>query len=224
MLRYAAAAVLMGIALTGCSGGATATHPSTPKPVPTSALGGLLLDPADINTVMGTTAMTPLEPFSQMQDQRNLLPNLNCLGIWSIGQTAIYGPSGFTAVRGQQLREPDLDNWNSLVIEGVVSYQSPDAAKKFFAESSDRWSKCSNHRVNLTFTGHPQTTWMFGALTKTDSELTMPVTRSGDDGRSCQRALAVVTNLVMDVAACAQSPVTDQAATIVGRIQSKIPA
>lgn len=220
MFRYAIAALAVGITLAGCSG--AVTHRSAPKPVPMSALDGLLLSAGDINAVMGTTDMVPHPPFSQMADHRNLMPNLNCLGIWQIGEKAIYGPANFAAVRGQLLAEPDTDDWNSLVIQAVVSFLSVDAAKKFFAESSDRWSKCSNHHVNITYTGYPQTAWGFGALTKTDTELTMPLTRSRDGGRACQRALAVSANVIVDVAACAPT-ITNQASRIVDEIRSRIP-
>lgn len=222
MFRHAVAVLVAGIAVAGCSSGATNTHPSTPKPVPASALDGLFPSVGDVNAVMGTP-MTPHESFSTTADHRELLPNLNCLGIWQIGENAIYGPSGYTAIRGQVLLEPDNDNWNSLVIQAVASYLSPDAAKKFFAESAGRWSNCSNHRVNMIYTGHVQTTVTFGSLTKTESELTMPVSRSGGGERACQRALAVDNNLIIDVSACGQT-ITNQASSIVSNIEARIPA
>lgn len=222
MLRGAVAVLAAGIAMAGCSSGATSTHPSsTPKPVSTSALDGLLPNVGDVSTVMGT-AMTPHRSFSQTSDHRDLLPNLNCLSIWQIGETSIYGPSNFTAIRGQVLRAPDSDIWNSLVIQAVTSYASADAAKKFFADSADRWSKCSNHKVNMMATSQGQTTFVFGALTKTDTELTMPVNSSGPGGRACQRAFAVDNNVIIDVAACGLT-IGDQANSIVSKIEANIP-
>jgi hypothetical protein len=221
LFRHALAVLVAGIAVAGCSSGPTTTHPSTPKLVPPSALDGLLPSVGDINAVMGTT-MTPHSAFSTTADHRDLLPNLNCLGIWEIGENAIYGPSGFTAIRGQVLRDPDSNQWNSLVVQAVVSYPTADAAKKFFADSADRWSKCSNHHVNMTYTGHALISLTFGALTKTDTELTIPVTSSGG-GQPCQRALTVDDNLIIDVAACGPS-ITDQATSIVSKIRARISA
>ena len=220
MIRHAVAVLAAAVAVAGCSSGATTTHPSTPKLVPTSALDGLFPGVGDINAVMGTT-MTPHASISTTTDHRDLLPNLNCLGIWQTGENAIYGQSGFTAIRGQVLREPDNDNWNSLVVQTVVSYPSADAAKKFFVESADRWSNCSNHTVNMNSTGHPQTTLKFGSLTKTDTELTMPLSSTGG-GRSCQRVLAVNDNLIIDVAAWGQT-ISNQASEIVSKIEARIP-
>lgn len=221
MFRHAVAVLAAAIAVAGCSNSATTTQPSTPKPVPTSALDGLFPTIGDVNAVMGTT-MTPHESFTATRDHRDLLPNLNCLGIWEVGEKAIYDPSGFTAIRGQVLRDPDTANWNSLVVQAVVSYPAADAANKFFADSADRWSHCSNHVVNMTQSGRSQITLTFGSLTKTDTELTM-IMSSSDGGVSCQRALAVNNNIIIDISACGHT-ISDQANSIVGKIESRIPA
>lgn len=221
MFRHAVAVLAVGIAVAGCANSATTTHPSTPKPVPTSALDALFPTVGDVNAVMGTT-MTPHEAFSATRDHSDLLPNLNCLGIWQVGEKAIYDPSGFTAIRGQVFREPDTDNWNSLVVQAVVSYVAADAANMFFVESADRWSHCSNHLVNMNQTGHSQITLTFGSLTKTDTELTMTLSSSGG-GASCQRALAVNNNLIIDISACGQA-ISNQASSIVSKLETRIPA
>ena len=220
MFRHAVAVLSVGIAVAGCSTNAASTHPSTANPVPASALDGLLLAVGDVNAVMGTT-MTPHESFSINRDHSELLPNLNCLGIWQVGEKTIYDPSGYTGIRGQVFREPDTDNWDLLVVEAVVSYPAAHAAKKFFGESADRWSHCTNHRVNMTRSGQSQITLTFGSLTRTDTELTMSVSSSGG-GTSCQRALAVDNNLIIDVSACGHS-ITNQASSIVSKIQTRIP-
>jgi PknH-like extracellular domain len=223
LLRHAFAALAAGVMLAGCSSGGAATRPSPPKPVSTTTLDGLLLSPGDISAVMGITAITPDHAFSLLPDHSNLLPNINCLGIWKIGEKVIYGPSGFLGVRGQMLREPDSAAWDSLVVQGVALYASTDAAQNFYAQSSDRWSKCSNHVVNLTVNNLPRTTWTFGNLTRTDTELTMPLAWSGNGGRSCQRVLAVDNNAIIDVEACGQV-ITDQASSIVDKIRSRVDA
>jgi hypothetical protein len=209
----------LSLALTSCAG--KASTPSLP-PVPESAVGGLLLSAADISTAMGT-AVAPHPPATEMADNRALLPNLNCLGIWQVDEAAIYGANGWSAVRRQLLRAPDTEDWNDLVVQSVVSYPSADAARHFFTESSDRWSKCTNHRVNIHLNGQPLPSWTTGVLSKTDTELLMPATRgSGLQSRSCQRALAVTTNLIIDVEACKPATATE-AKAIVDQIESKVP-
>ena len=53
----------------------------------------------------------------------------------------------------QRLRTPDTDLWNDLVVQSVVTFATTDAARAFFEQSSDRWSKCVNHRLNIAVAG-----------------------------------------------------------------------
>jgi hypothetical protein len=161
-----------------------------------------------------------------MGDHRNLLPNLNCLGVWQVNEASIYESSHWKTVRQQMLRAPDTDQWDNLVVQSVVSYRTVDAAKEFLTESTDRWSKCADHNVNIQLNGQTLPGWRSGDLTKTDTRLAMPYTRtSGDQIRSCQRALAVVVNLILDIQACKpqQQTAVTQAADIADKIESKLP-
>lgn len=224
MNRFAIGVLALSLLLTSCADkGSNSASP--PKMVPETALDGLLLSAKEINTLMGTTGMTPHPPVTIIGDHRNLLPNLNCLGIWQVNEAGVYGTHGWTGLRQQLLRSPDNDNWDNLVVQSVVSYPSVEPARDFFAQSSERWSKCSNHNVNITLNGQPLPKWRTGTLTKTDTELSIPVTRgSGDQGRSCQRVLAVTSNLIIDVQACKpQASTVTQGAAIVDKIESSLP-
>jgi PknH-like extracellular domain len=215
----------VGLLLVGCArGGATDASPP-PKLVPDSALDGLLLSAADVDAAMGTSGISPHKPVAQMADHRNLLPNLNCLGVWQVNESPIYGDSHWKSVRQQLLRTPDADRWDSLVVQSVVSYRTTDAAREFFTASADRWSKCTNHHVNIRLNDQPLPEWFSGDLTKTDTRLAMPYTRgAGDQTRSCQRALALAANLILDIQACQpqQPSPSTKAADIADKIEAKI--
>src|SRR5262249_47997763 len=153
--------------------------------------------------IMETTGMTPHPTVAQMADHRNLLPNLNCLGVWQVNEAPIYESSHWKSVRQQLLRAPDVDGWDNLVVQSVVSYRTADAARGFFTESTGRWSKCTTHNVNIQLNGQALPAWRSGALMKTDAQLAIPYTRgSGDQTRSCQHVLSVVSNLILDIQAC----------------------
>jgi hypothetical protein len=218
-------ALALSFALAGCGGGA-AVGASQPKLVPDSALTGLLLRDDDLNAIMGTSGLTPHPPVLQMGDHRNLLPNLNCLGVWQVNESSIYESSHWKSVREQVFRVPDADQWDSLVVESVVSYTTADGARQFFTESAGRWSKCANHNVNIQLNGQALPAWRSGALTKTDTRLAIPYTRGGgDQTRSCQHVLSLAANLILDIQACKpqqQSAVT-QATAIADKIESKLP-
>ena len=158
-----------------------------------------------------------------MNDHRDLLRNRNCLGVWQTAEAVIYDKTGWTGVRRQLLRAPDTDQWSDRVVQSVVSFPSAVAARAFITESSQRWANCTNHHLNITINDQPQPAWVSGDLSKTDTELTLPVTRgSGEQARSCQRILAADDNVVIDVEAC--SPQADgRAGAIVEKIASKLP-
>ena len=216
----------VSVVLAGCGGGAASGASQAPKLVPDSALTGSLLSADELNAIMGTSGMTPHPPVGQMGDHRNLLPNLNCLGVWQVNEAPIYESSHWKAVRQQMFRVPDTDHWDSLVVQSVVSYQTADGARQFFTESTDRWSKCANHNVNIQLNGQALPAWRSGDLTKTGTRLAIPYTRgSGDQTRSCQHVLSMAANLILDIQACKpqqQSAVT-QAAAVADKIESKLP-
>ena len=100
-----------------------------------------------------------------------------------------------------------------------------DAAKEFFTESTDRWSKCTNHNVNIQLNGQTLPAWHSGELTKTDTRLAIPYTRgAGDQTRSCQHVLSLVANLILDIQACKpqQEAAVTQAADVADKIESKL--
>jgi len=225
--RCAIVALAVGLMLAGCAGKTTEGRSEGPKPVPDSALDGLLLSADEVNSIMGTSGMTPRSHVvTTMADNRNLLPNLNCLGVWQVTQAPIYDPSRWKTLRQQLLRVPDVDQWNYLVVQSVVSYRTADGARAFFDDSANRWSKCANHHVNITLNGGALPKWFSGDLTTTDNRLAMPYTRGeGDQTRSCQRVLGVTANVIVDVQACKPrqpTPITS-ASDVADKIESKMP-
>lgn len=225
LIKGAVCALALSMTLAGCAG-STVTGQSAPPPsVPDSALNGLLLTTDEVDAIMGTTGMAPHPVVEQMGDHRNMLPNLNCLGVWQVNEAPVYEPSHWKSVRQQMIRVPDTDAWNSLVVQSVVSYRTPDGAQQFFADSADRWSKCTDHNVNIRVNDQPLPAWKSGDLTKTDDMLAMPYTRgSGNLTRSCQHVVAIAANVIIDVAACGpQRPAFDGAADVAAKIESKLP-
>ncbi|KAA0097803.1 sensor domain-containing protein [Mycolicibacterium sp. P1-18] len=212
------------MALTSCSS-QPAPPPGPPELVPANSLDGVLLTADQVDSAVGTTGMTAHPRVDVMSDHRNLLPNLNCLGIWQVNEAGVYGKDGWIALRQELLRAPDTDAWHTLVVQSVVNYPSTDAAREFFTQSADRWSKCTNHNVNITLNDQPLPKWRSGALTATDTTLAIPFTRGDANGvASCQRVLAVQDNVVADVQACSRDSGTVTAASAVAAaIAAKLP-
>jgi hypothetical protein len=215
---------LLACVVTGCAG--TTSGASVPLPsVPDSALDSLLLSTDEVNKVMGTSGIVPHAVVRQLDDHRNMLPNLNCLGVWQVDEAPVYDESQWKAVRQQLLRAPDSDTWDALVVQSVVSYRSADGAGEFFTESADRWSKCTNHTVNIRVNDQPLPRWRSGDLTRTDNRLVMPYTRGSDElARSCQHVLNQVSNVIIDVAACgARGTDFTKGVDVAAEIAAKLP-
>lgn len=175
---------------------------------------------------MGTTNMAQSPMVTAMSDDRNLLPNLNCLGVWQVDQAAIYGPGGgvdgWRSLRQNMFRTPDSDDWASLVVQSVVSYPSVQAAQRFFDESAQRWSKCTEHHVNITLNDRPLPKWLSGQLSRTETRMAIPIARGiGAESRMCQHSLSVASNVIIDVEACMPpAQVMSHAALIAGKIEA----
>lgn len=225
VIRRAAAGLALMLSLTGCGGAAASGSLAPPKPVHDDALGGLLLTVDEVDAILGTTGMQSHPVVEQMADHRTMLPNLDCLGVWQVNEAPIYDTGNWKSVRQQLLRSPDTEDWDSLVVQSVVSYRTPDAARAFFDASADRWSRCTNHNVNVQVNGQKLPAWKSGDLTQTDNQLAMPYTRgSGDAIRSCQHVLGVAANVIIDVAACGpQSPDFTKGSEVATKIDSKFP-
>ncbi|WP_238994649.1 sensor domain-containing protein [Mycolicibacterium chubuense] len=228
--RVAGAMLLAGVAVSAisCSSGSAPQAPA-PQLVADAALANLLLTPNEIQSAMHGTPFMPQPVDSTMDDNRNLLPNLNCLGVWHPGETAIYGrqdsDGGWTSVRRQLLRTPGKEQWQSSVVQSVTAYPTIQKARDFLADSGARWAKCTNHTVNITLNDQRMPRWRSGELVQTPDQLTMPITRAdGVDTASCQHVVSVVTNVVIDVEACApRAADVTGAAQIATRIASHIP-
>jgi hypothetical protein len=219
--------------LSGCGADGpdhTVQTSATPATVPDVRLDELMLSVDDINAAMGATGMRPQPAETEMGDNRNLLPNLNCLGVWQPDEASIYGkrgePGGWSAMRRQMLRAPDVEQWDFLAVQSVISYPTADAAKAFFDQSADRWSKCTNHHVNITLNDKPLPKWLSGSLDRTPTRLSMPISRGvGGDGRSCQHVLGVSANIVIDVETCVPQHLSmTPASAIADRIEAVISA
>ena len=217
-------AVATTLTLAACAN-QTTSSPRPPELVPANALDSALLTVGEVDSAMGTTGMVAHPRVDAMSDHRNLLPNLNCLGIWQVNEAGVYGKDGWIALRQELLRSPDTDNWQNLVVQSVVNYPSTDAARDFFTQSADRWSKCTDHNVNITLNDKPLPKWRSGALTKTDTELAIPFTRGDAIGvASCQRVLKVENTVIADVQACTRDDSTGtKAATVADQIAAKLP-
>ncbi|OBG33938.1 serine/threonine-protein kinase PknH/PknJ [Mycobacterium sp. E3198] len=196
-----------------------APAPPPPDPIPAGRLSALLLDPSGVNTIMGSSAMTPGKPITSTDTSTVTLSLPNCLGSLYTSQDPVYAGTGYTGISGLVSSEPgdDYDHW---VNQAAVAFPSAEKAKAFVQASADKWKNCSGKTV--TVTNKTKTfRWTFAQLGGGPPKIAMLETQEGADGWECQRAMGVANNVVADVNACGYH-ISDQGAQVVDKILAKV--
>jgi serine/threonine kinase PknH len=193
--------------------------PPPPDPVPPSRLSALLLDPSDINNIMGSSEMTPGKPITSMDTSSVTLSLPNCQGALYTSQDPVYAGTGYSGISGLVSSEPG-DNNDHWVNQAVVAFPSADKAKAFVQASADKWKGCAGKTVTVT-NKSKQYRWTFAQVNGVPPKIAMMETQEGADGWACERAMGVSNNVVVDVNACGYH-ITDQGGQIIDKIVAKV--
>lgn len=227
MRHFAATAVVAGVAIlvSGC-GGSQTSQPSTtsitsliPRPVVERELESLLLTPAQINPLIGATAMAVVRKHDAMSDDSATMKPAECLAIDGSAQAPVYANSGFTAVRDQELN--DGDNFTHYAEQAVVLFPTVKQAHVFLVASALRWPQCHHYLHTQS-----RTQWDVGPISDDNDVLSTISTQqeAKAGGWACGRALAVKNNVVVDVNTCSANPAysaVDIANQIVAKVASR---
>jgi hypothetical protein len=203
----------------------TATPLAEPPTVTTANLSGLLLPAAEVGDALSGTEMVVTREVATPWDDSRQFANsgLGCLAVSGAAQRAVYADTGFTAVRGQVLREtPTAPSWTHFATQAVVLFNSAKSAENFFNRSRDAWTACSNR--DLTYTPGPtaEQRWSIGPAKVDSGVLAVSREQISPQRWSCQRALTVHGHVAVDVEACGQDGPTTAATTIARAIADRI--
>ncbi|OBJ08115.1 hypothetical protein A5625_15800 [Mycobacterium sp. 1465703.0] len=228
-LTRVVAVAAIGISVAGCGNSneeasapssTTTTTTAAKPPLAQSALMPLLLTSAEIDAALGVTGSKTLEPFFALNNDNpaDAFPKSykfpdECRYITGPAETSVYAGSGNTAVQGES-DGTSRDSGAPGVTQMLVLFPSAQQASAFFTTSSSPqgWPACANRQD--TAAGDPDAptvTWKVGPVSSTNGVLstTDSVTASKDGqtmSESCQRALTVRNNVVIDVEACRNDP------------------
>jgi hypothetical protein len=234
-----AAIVAVAVAIAGylLLGRPATTSPSSGAPQPPTsltpaqtALQGLLLSADQINTAMGTTVLTVKGTTGAMSNLAAAVPDKACQPIAFPAETQVYEGSGWTTMLGQALQEPGR-TYRHAVDQVVVSFPSAKEAGGFFTASAQSWPACASRRFTVEMMG-TNMAHTAGPVSNTNGTLSITQSQDGVDlVFSCQRALTVANNIVVDVAACSLNQTDAQfdaqsnaAIDIAHQIAAKVPA
>jgi hypothetical protein len=223
---------------TGSSSSSTTTTSSKP-PLAPAALANLMLTPAEVDSVLGVTGSKTDKTFDALQEDKStdVFPKgykfpSECLFITGEALTPLYTGSGNTAVHGERDVAPipsGSNDSNPDISQFVVLFPSAQQATAFFNTSSQRWPACANHQETVPAAGDPDAPdvqWKVGPVSNANGILstTVSVTLSkGSDSmsQSCQRALTVRSNVVIDTEACRKDP-GDAGISVAKQIAGKV--
>ncbi len=193
-------------------------------PIAESALEELLLTPDQINTAMGVSGMTVTSTVTTLPGNGSArVSDDACIPLAAAGSSAVYANSGWTAVRGQELKFPASGTPLHDVGQFVVLFSSAQDAAAFFAGSAQRWLGCSNRQFTVSSPGSglPDTVENVGPVSNTNGTVSATITSPVNTGINCQRALTVANNVAIDVQTCNASPSDAVAVSVAHQIATK---
>jgi serine/threonine kinase PknH len=203
----------------------TTTAPTTTRTVPTVApaqLNSLLLSPAQLDAYFSTSGIAVTKTRTDPLDlgPEDTLSDQQCLGALMAFRNPTYKSSGYTANVRQKLDKGG--NPGIGVIQGAVLFASAEQATQFVFSQYTQWSGCAGKTVTQKTDDGKTFSWRFHEVTGAPPKIALVHDSTDNLGATCQHVLSAVSNVVIDVSACA-SQLTNQASQIATDMAAKVP-
>lgn len=230
-LPVIAASVCLG--LSGCAATTSGTAtPADPPPAATVAtLPALLLSAPEVGTALGSDDVVVTREVTGPWDDSAQVTvgsdgvGVGCLAIAGAAQRAVYEGTGWTALRGQVLREaPTAPTWSHFATQAVVLFPTAEAAGEFYHRSVTQWAGCADRELGYAQQPAPDQLWRVGTVATDRDMLTVTRTQLSPQQWSCQRALSVRGAVAVDVEACTEGGPTGAAAALTAAIGERLPS
>ncbi len=199
-------AVAFGVMTTGCTsmvqGEAVKSRSSVPTDdVPAleeSALDSLMLSRSDLEKITGVEVES-LYSAEEMNDNADLVSDLDCLGAIYPGEDAVYDATEWTAIRDELLIEASGDDDGRLVEQTLVLFDNADDAVEFFDSSKEKWRECAQVK-DIEVEDGP---WVPDTVEDVNERtISLKAEVSGTLTGTCQHAMGVVSNLIVEGFSC----------------------
>ena len=224
--RMCGAAVMVGIALAGCvqttggvpvKGTAGGTSARAAKPLAEPALDQILLSVNDVSAIIGGTGLQVSNSSEDLGDSTDIVDNPDCVGAMFAAERHAYDGTDWKALRDQVIREPG-DQKSNWAEQSVVLFGSAAKAGKVFQRARERWKTCASTSLTTSDDSDGGYRWDFGKVGEpSDTVTTIDMVQQDSDGWTCQHAMGLVSNVVVEGIACGHG-VTDQGQRIVTAI------
>ena len=217
------AVAVISVLIAGCGTKSNAESPTTtrsmiPRPLVERELAGLLLSPEQVNVAMGAAGMTVTNNQTSMSDNSATMAPQECLVIDGAAEAPVYANSGYWAERDQSLN--DGDNFTHYLKQAVVLFPTAEKAGVFFDASAQQWPACRQYTHTQS-----ESQWSVGQISAANGTLSTTATQlnASAPGWSCERALALRNNVVIDINTCSANA-TDSALKIADQIAANVTA
>jgi PknH-like extracellular domain len=161
-------------------------------------LEGLMLSNRALNKISGVE----LESFyssEKMNDNGDLVSDMDCLGAIYPGENTVYDGTDWTAIRDELLLEASGEDDGRLVEQTLVLFDTSDQAVEFFEASKDAWHECAQIKDLEVEDG----SWVPDEVQDVDERtISLKAAVSGSLEGTCQHALGVVSNLIVEGFSC----------------------
>lgn len=229
-LPVIAAALSLGVSGCAATTGGTATPAAPLQATTAQTLPALLLSAPAVGTALHSDeVVVTREVNAPWDDSAHFTsggsPDLGCLAIAGAAQRAVYDGTGWTALRGQVLREPPTSPaWAHFATQAVVLFPSARAAGEFYDRSRTDWAGCSDRALTYAQQLAPDQVWRVGSVGTERDMITVGRSQDSPQQWFCQRALTVRGNVAVDVEACDAGGPTGAAADIAAAIGERLPS
>jgi hypothetical protein len=199
-------ALAFGPVMTACTstvqGAAVKPSSSVPAddvpPLKESALDGLMLSSSALTKISGVE-LESLYDSDEMNDNSDLVSDVDCLGAIYPGEDAVYDGVDWTAIRDELLLEASSNDDGRLVEQTLVLFDTSDDAVEFFEASKEKWRECAQIKDIEVEDG----AWVPGEVRDVDERsIALKADVSGTLEGTCQHALGVVSNLIVEGFSC----------------------
>lgn len=199
-------AIAFGVLTTGCTstvqGAAVKPRSAVPADnVPAledADLEGLMLSNSALNKISGVELQS-FYSAEETNDNADLVTDKDCLGAIYPGEKAVYDNTDWTAIRDELLLEASGEEDGRLVEQTLVLFDTSDEAVEFFEASKDTWRKCAQIKDIEVEDG----SWVPDQVQDVDERtMSLKAAVSGSLEGTCQHAMGVVSNLIVEGFSC----------------------
>jgi len=203
---------------TGCTR-AVAGAPVKSNALLSVDLGTVLLDPAEVGDVMGTSGLVVLDEGNGPDDTIDASP-AKCHGVVYIAGETEYAPTNFTAMRWQTVGAPGVGS----VVELVAQLPSVAKADEFIDKQTKAWQGCADETITATEKVKRSSVTQYRVTAvRARPHIVTASTRVVSSDMRCQHVVQAVSNVIIEASACGNN-VSDQAEAIAEKLAEKVAA